>query len=130
MDFQYSAAVEKFVGETDSRHDVQDLVWPGIAGIPAKKPDRTDYDDYTVYHYFHNKLFDLSNPEENEYYNWIKDRIVNGWFLQLKSEYHWEGSKMFVYLEWVQRYTIPIYRDPIVKISEKQPTTGTPIGLF
>lgn len=100
-----TTSLEKYKGEQDSRHDV-DLVWPGIYGFPVSADSyRTDPpNSVSLIYFFHSKLFDLTEEEDQKYYLWVQDRIVNGWFVSLRNEYKWENNKICVFLEWVQRY--------------------------
>lgn len=99
----------KYFGEQSSWHDGE-LVWPGYDGIPALKKYVNDKTVrfYTLYSFFHSKKFDLEDEEEVKYYQWVRDRIANGWFLGSKLELRWDDSGLKAYMEWVQRYVIPV----------------------
>lgn len=96
----------KYFGEQHTERHPDTLVWPGIDGIPvlgSVKKGAVAF-RFTLYSYFKSKTFDLSNPEDEEYYIWVADRISNGWFKLIHREHHWEDGVMKVYVEWQQRY--------------------------
>ena len=95
----------KYVGEQSNRHPGE-LTWPSYRGFPVL--GGFNYNDEGLYltsvGYFHAYTFDLDKPEDREYYQWVMDRIVNGWFLKVRDELIRENGKIKIYLEWVQRY--------------------------
>lgn len=99
----------KYFGEQSPWHNGK-LVWPGYNGIPAladhikEKTSRF----YTIYSFFHARKFNLEDKEEMEYYNWVRDRIANGWFIGSKLELRWDDDGLKAYMEWIQRYVIPV----------------------
>lgn len=102
-------ASNKFLKEQHPRHG-GNLQWPGIDGIPVRSSAKVDVtQEETQYASlcadFNCKVFNLNNEEDLEYYKWVKDRIVNGWFKQLECHYDYnkEGYPI-VYLEWAQLY--------------------------
>ena len=102
------AKFRKYYGEQSEWHDGE-LIWPGYNGIPALKTNSEGpYTHYTLYSFFHSKIFDLSDPKDHEYYCWVRDRIANNWFLGHRLEIKWEGEKLLAYLEWVQYYVVPV----------------------
>jgi len=102
------AKFRKYYGEQAEWHDGE-LIWPGYNGIPALKTNSAGpYTHYTLYSFFHSKIFDLSDPKDHEYYCWVRDRIANNWFLGHRLEIKWEGEKLLAYLEWVQYYVVPV----------------------
>lgn len=119
--------LSRFCGEQSPWHDGE-LIWPGLYGFPALGPINVSDSPkaYSVYYFFHSKLFNLDLDEDIKYYNWVQDRIKNGWFLQSHIEYKWKDDVLFVYLEWVQRYVKFIYVEPI----EERPVPPVKEGLF
>lgn len=93
----------KYYGEQDDRHPGQ-LIWPGYMHIPVLAPMNTSVhkipEDLYPVGFFHCHRFLLSDEQEQDYYTWVMDRIVNGWFTQLHISRYDDG----VYLEWCQRY--------------------------
>lgn len=76
-------------------------VSPGNLGLDPR--DRADA--YTVEE-FHCYMFDLTNEEDLNMYKLVKQRIISGWYTQLKEISKWESSDqpLKVWLEWVQSY--------------------------
>lgn len=104
--FAFGGQLVRFQGEQSEYHDGE-LVWPGYKGFPVLAKFFTPVDNnlyLTWVHFFHSKLFDLSNEKDREHYQWVNDRIVNGWFLPITREIKREDDKVRIYLEWVQRY--------------------------
>lgn len=99
----------KFKGEQDPRHGGV-LSWPGIEGIPFRGPvvdlKEEERNRLVLVNDFKCQTFDLSQPEDKEYYNWVMDRICNGLFKCLYINRMWsnEHKTMLVYVEWVQSY--------------------------
>lgn len=52
---------------------------------------------------FHCKMFTLTNPEDLSCYQTVKQRIVFGWYTQVKELTKWEDEPK-VWLEWIQTY--------------------------
>jgi len=52
-------------------------------------------------------LFDMSKESDRQAYQWVQDRIANGWFVQVFVERKWsdETKNYHIYLEWVQLYS-------------------------
>lgn len=93
----------KYQGEQSERHpDI--LVWPGYKNIPVLGPlpsvPLTIPEALYPVGYFYCRKFSLVNEEDREYYSWVMDRIINGWFTQL----YISRNDSEVYLEWCQRY--------------------------
>lgn len=99
----------RFRGEQSKWHDGE-LIWPGYKGFPvlADYYFPGEHVGLSLTHFFHSKLFDLSNPEDNMHYNWVSERIVNGWFLPIVKEIKNDGQGIKIYLEWAQRYLITL----------------------
>lgn len=99
----------KYYGEQSPWHDGA-LLWPGYAGLPALsefvKEKNTQF--YTIYSFFHSKKFNLEDSADLEYYQWVRDRIANGWFIGSRLELKWGDNGLEAYMEWTQRYVIPI----------------------
>ena len=99
----------KFYGEQNEKHGGI-LYWPGFCGFPLKSAAPPgiveDTSQISLIGDHRCKIFNLSNEEDKEYYEWVKDRIRNGLFTQDYIEYHWdqESKTMFIYLEWTQIY--------------------------
>lgn len=106
-------AISKYYNEQDEKRHGGRLKWYSQLVIPIR-----DYGDDTVLtdeelfsrlqiHYdFHSKTFDLSLEEDREYYEFVQDRAVNGWFQiqfceRMKDE---TGKIRYIYLEWLQAY--------------------------
>lgn len=110
-----SRPIDKFYGEQDSRHGGE-LVWNKHFMFPIRlssSEERNriiDHTDLEQRLYLAGtagaRLFDLSKPDDHEYYLWIKDRAINGWFVIQHQEHHWDDNakNMLVYLEWFQLY--------------------------
>lgn len=108
-----SPVVKKYYGEQHEKRHPGELVWPGYFGLPLLgKPDtyptREELNRAVPISFHRHKVFDLSDSEDGEYYDWVRDRCENGWFVIRYEERHWDDNKksMQVYLEWVQRYII------------------------
>lgn len=54
----------------------------------------------------HNHTFDLSDPAESDYYNWVMRRVRARWFREDLREPHWDDAAngQRIYLEWTQFY--------------------------
>jgi hypothetical protein len=53
-----------------------------------------------------NGTFNTADPEQNEKYLYVMDRIVNNWYTLLHIE-RWrntEANGMMIYMEWVEQY--------------------------
>ena len=111
-----TAQLLKYSGEQSPWHPGI-LTWPGYKGVPVI--GEVNYNDdiwyVTLVNYFYSKIFDLSNEEDKRHYDWIMDRVCNGWFLKIRDELIKEDNKIKVYLEWVQRYIKQIPMSQIVK---------------
>jgi len=106
-----------------------ELTWPGINGIPSIEPPRDVTDSFVFVHYFKSKLFNLSDPKDKEYYDWVQDRIINGWFLAVRCEVKFEDDgKILAYLEWVQRYVKPVPKAE--QIIEERPNSDKLLHPF
>lgn len=107
----YNYAIRnKFHNEQSNLHNGK-LQWPGINGLPVRneipvniKEEEKDY--AVLVGDFHCRHFDLNKEEDREYYSWVKDRIVNGWFHQLHAHHTFKEDLPYphIYLEWVQLY--------------------------
>jgi hypothetical protein len=103
-------ASSKYHGEQHPLHGGQ-LHWPGVYGVPFKGPTAPDlkqseYDNVPIVAQACNRVFNLSDPEQAQMYEWVRDRIRNGLFTGDWVERHWdeETKTMWVYLEWSQLY--------------------------
>lgn len=107
----------RFRGEQSKWHDGE-LMWPGYKGFPVLASDYnvTDHPRVCLVHFFHSKLFDLSNEEDKKYYDWVNDRVVNGWFLLERKEIKGTDN-VKVYMEWIQRY---LWVVPSSAVAEEQ----------
>jgi hypothetical protein len=102
--------IAKYTGEQHQLHGGR-LHWPGVNGIPFRGPTvpdlkQAEYDSVPVVAQGCFGTFNLSKKEDAEVYQWIRDRIRNGWFTLDWVERHWdEASKtMWIYIEWSQLY--------------------------
>jgi hypothetical protein len=112
--------ISKFYGEQHTRHKGT-LSWPGVNGLPLRGPtcpvdDMAQHRSPLLHEWekqqaatnadSYQETFDLSDPEQREYHGWVKERVLNGWFVKAHEERHWdpETHKMFVYMEWAQLY--------------------------
>jgi len=113
---QRPAAIYKYAGEQDERHNGY-LYWQFMPfGLPLRlrssnvlpKLDLNEIYEYTtlVADWRHD-LFDLSNEDDRKAYQWVQDRIANGWFRQIFVERHWDDERKnyHIYLEWAQLYS-------------------------
>jgi len=103
----------KYVGEQSEWHPGP-LTWPGRE-FPYLGEFNGIYDDlmdFVPFVFFKSRLFNLSDEADTEYYTWVKDRIVNGWFLQYASvvtpKETETGVIIYIYLEWGQPYLIQV----------------------
>lgn len=109
---------EKFWHEVDDKRHPGKLRWPGANGLPflgagAHYLTPREQQALRVVAYTYVKTFDLDDPEDLEYYTWIKDHVNHKLFyvdeVQYRpTEYAGEDGvprvKMYVYMEWRQFY--------------------------
>jgi hypothetical protein len=113
---QRPAAIMKYCGEQDPRHKGF-LVWTYMPfglplrlkpGQPIPKLESEELFQFStiVADWWHD-LFDMSKESDRQAYQWIQDRIANGWFVQVFVERKWndETKNYHIYLEWVQLYS-------------------------
>jgi hypothetical protein len=100
----------KFFNEQHARHNGR-LHWPGFNGLPIRYPGdlvlkNEDYQKLVLVSDFHFKLFDISNEEDREYYQWVNDRIYAGLFTLIYKDRFWDKEKdiLKIYMEWCQHY--------------------------
>lgn len=103
----------KYEGEQSDRHPGP-LTWPGLE-FPYLGVFNGNYQDDKTFApviYFKSKLFNLSDDADRDYYEWVKDRIVNGWFIQYNSvitpKENDNAIVVYVYLEWGQPYLMQL----------------------
>jgi len=103
--YSFTGQLYKYLGEQSPWHPGE-LTWPGYKGFPVL--GGVDYNQETLYvtlvSFFYSKVFDLQDEEDKRYYDWVMDRIVNGWFIKLQSNVIQNDQGIKVYLEWTQRY--------------------------
>lgn len=103
----------KYEGEQSEWHGGP-LTWPGLEyPFFGEYNDPVGEYDYAPYGFFKAKLFNLSVEEDRKHYEWVKDRIINGWFVQYHSETKViekdSGDPVvYVYLEWAQVYLVRV----------------------
>lgn len=101
----------------EGRHPGPITPAPGNTTLPPFLGDpglikREEYDELQVIGHYYAKLFVLgdSDSEDHRYYVWVMDHVANGWFRvmdRVKLPPTPECPQMRVWLEWVQRYTLP-----------------------
>lgn len=113
-----SEPTSKYNGDQNDRYGGR-LQWPGVHGIPfmgdaAPSLKQHELDALPVAGRAYEKVFDLSKPEDAEYYNWVRDRIRNGMFTQDHINRRWHPEKLtqVIYLEWTQLYTLSPKHQP------------------
>lgn len=104
----------KYFGEQSKWHPCE-LVWPGYNGLPVIGSyfhiKNEEASKVIPVKYFYCKIFDLSEKEDYEHYNWVMDRISSGWFYLIFIDRKWaideknNKNKIIVYLEWLQYYS-------------------------
>ena len=104
-------SASRYFGEQDPRHRGT-LHWPGVdgypfrgPGVPLMKPNelqRVAQHGHVgdAYH----RTFDLSDEQDSKDYDWVRERIRNGWFVQDFVKRWHKGGNIYVYLEWTQIY--------------------------
>lgn len=102
----------KYHGEQDDRYDGP-LQWPGANGFPflgetAPNLKQSEIEALPVVGRTHERVFDLNDEEDRDHYNWVRDRIRNGLFVQDHIERWREDGKKWplIYLEWTQCFVI------------------------
>lgn len=119
--FMTSRRCDKYFGEQSKWH-VGELTWPGIEYpyLGSKDSVKLENVDYIPSVFFKSKLFNLCDESDREYYEWVNDRIVNGWFIQynkqikpIESE---NGVCVHVYLEWGQVYLIAVAKREVMNV--------------
>jgi len=101
----------KFNGDQDPRYG-GDLTWPGVNGIPfmgnGAVPNLrgAEAEKLPVVGTACHKMFDMSKEDDDQYFQWVRDRCRNGLFTQDHIEYHFdeETKVMHVFMMWTQLY--------------------------
>ena len=103
--------IQKYQGEQDPRYGGK-LQWPGANGLPCRGDSppnlkQREVEALPVCGQAYERVFDLNNKEDAEYYNWVRDRIRNGLFVQDFKRERWADDQKcpIIYLEWTQLYT-------------------------
>ena len=122
----------KHFGEQGNDQHGGQLFWSeALQGIPfrgnyAPLLTRDELErDVHIQSDFRFKHFKLWENEDAEYYQWVMDRAVNGWFVVYKREWHWveQHQSHVVYVEWSQRYG---ELSPVAKASARSRAHGPP----
>jgi len=105
-------ATHKYHGEQSDRYDGP-LQWPGVNGYPflgdaVPSLKQHEIEALPIVGKAYERVFDLNDGEDREYYNWVRDRIRNGLFVRDKEERKWPDDKQWpiIYLEWTQCFVI------------------------
>ena len=100
--------IQKYVGEQNPRYGGR-LQWPGANGYPflgdtPPSLKQHEVEALPVCGQGYEKVFDLNNEGDREYYNWVRDRIRNGLFVCDYKKERWPDDKEWpiIYLEWTQ----------------------------
>jgi len=100
----------KYFGEQDVRHPGQ-LHWPGVDGYPflGDEPPllrQNELQRVPIVGFSYHRVFDLTDENDAQFYQWILDRATNGLFSINFRERRWNDAKtnMIVYMEWTQIY--------------------------
>ena len=102
-------ASAKYFGEQDPRHGGI-LHWPGVQGLPFRGdavPNllKRELEKLPVVATANHKLFDMGAEEDNQLYQWVRERIRNGMFTcDFVERWHDANNCMWIYLEWSQLY--------------------------
>jgi hypothetical protein len=104
--------IQKYYGDQDPRYGGR-LQWPGANGFPflgdaPPSLKQHEIEALPICGSTNQKVFDLNDEAEREYYNWVRDRIRNGLFKPDHEMRRWPDDKQWpvVYLEWTQYYTV------------------------
>jgi hypothetical protein len=102
----------KYHGEQGDRYGGT-LQWPGANGFPflgdtAPSLKQHEIEALPVVGRSYERVFDLNVDEDREYYNWVRDRIRNGMFVQDHIQRRWDEGKDWpvIYLEWTQCFVM------------------------
>lgn len=105
-------STHKYHGDQNERYDGP-LQWPGANGFPflgdvAPSLKQHEVEALPILGRAHERVFDLDEEDDREYYNWVRDRIRNGLFVQDKMERKWPDDKRWpvIYLEWTQCFVM------------------------
>ena len=100
----------KFHGEQDTRYGGP-LHWPGANGLPfmgdaAPSLKQHETEALPTYSSSQEYEFNMYNPDDAAYYNWVRDRINNGMFVRDYIERKWDPEKKMhiIWMEWRQMY--------------------------
>ena len=125
------SSFDKFYGEQDNHHggslwwvDNAQLPIRGIAQDPMLRPDEIRKLPMICDRFHH--TFNLSDPKDGEWYDWVMSRIRIGWFTQDYVQREWDAAtkSMTVYLEWSQLYK-SMSTSALREISRLKFTVGT-----
>ena len=105
----------KYADETAVENHGGTLHWPGTPeGFPVRSTGgsmallRADEAQERIVHVidFHSRLFRLFDPGDKALFDKVMDRIVNGWYIQLRRVDRWSDDPggLIVWLEWGQVY--------------------------
>ena len=102
----------KYHGEQGDRYDGK-LQWPGANGFPfigdtAPNLKQHEVEALPIVGEAKENVFDLNELDDRRYYNWVRDRIRNGLFVQDHISRRQPDDKLWpiIYLEWTQCYVI------------------------
>ena len=102
--------IQKYLGEQNPRYGGR-LQWPGANGFPflGDAPPtlkQHEVEALPVCGTAYERVFDLNDDADREYYNWVRDRIRNGLFICDCKKERWLDDKVWptIYLEWTQLF--------------------------
>jgi len=77
-----------------------------LLGDAAPSLKQHEIERLTVRGTAYERLFDMSQEEDREYYNWVRDRIRNGQFVKDHETRKWPDDWEYpkIWLEWTQLY--------------------------
>ena len=111
--------VQKYYGEQDPRYGGR-LQWPGANGFPflGDAPPslrQNEVEELPVCGTTFNRPFDLNKEQDRLDYNWVRERIRNGLFIQDHISRRWPDDQDWpiIYLEWTQCFTLLPPKSPI-----------------
>jgi hypothetical protein len=100
----------KYRGEQHPRYGGK-LHWPGANGLPfmgtaAPSLKQHEVEGLAPQSLAREYTFDMNVQEDAEYYNWVRDRIVNGLFVRDYIERKWDpvAKIHIIFMEWRQLY--------------------------
>jgi len=102
----------KYHGEQGERYGGA-LQWPGANGYPflgdsAPSLKQQEVEALPIVGKAYENSFDMNDETDREYYNWVRDRIRNGLFIQDHVQRRWDDDKPWpvIYLEWTQCFVM------------------------